>query len=75
MTEEREKEIDVALWTWVVLPPHERRKKYKDITKLIRTIVTESRKEGFEEARLQYVEGQLKGKDIDEMDYPPTLRR
>ena len=46
MTEDREKEIDVALWTWVILPPHERREKYKDLMKVIRATADESFRDG-----------------------------
>lgn len=49
MTEEQEKIIDVALWSWVILSPHERRDKYKDLMRVIRTVAAESRIEGIEE--------------------------
>ena len=49
MTEEQEKIIDVALWSWVILSPHERRDKYKDLMRVIRTVAVEVWKEGIDE--------------------------
>lgn len=59
MTEEQEKEIDVALWSWVILTPHERRRKYKGLMKLIRTVVAEARKEGYQQAIDDAISGRL----------------